>query len=62
MAWMRAELNEEATAEDEGGRTVPVKSESDAKLEDAVRRSMHDLEQERAGANDAGRARTSASS
>jgi hypothetical protein len=61
MAGTRAELNEDSIAEDEGTRSGPPRSEPDAKLEDAVRRSMHDLEQELRGNGDAGRARPSAS-
>lgn len=45
-AWMRAELDEDAIADDEAGRKTPPKPEADRKLEEAVRRAMNDLEQE----------------
>jgi hypothetical protein len=61
VAGTRAPLNEDATADDEAGRPSSAKPESDRKLEEAVRRSMIDLEQEQRGPGDAGRSRPSAS-
>lgn len=62
VAWMRTAVNDEATTDDEVGRSrSAVKPEPDAKLEDAVQRAMNDLEQEKRGAADTNRSRRSAS-
>lgn len=60
VAGTRAPLNEDATANDDAGVVSSVKPESDRKLEEAVRRSMIDLEQEQKRPGDTGRARPSA--
>ena len=61
VAWTRAALNEDVIADDEAGRKAPAKPEPDGKLEEAVRRAMNDLEQERNGAGDSGRPQPRAS-
>lgn len=61
VAGTRAPLNEDATANDEAGVVSSAKPESDRKLEEAVRRSMIDLEQEQTRPGDPGRVRLSAS-
>ena len=60
-AWMPAKLDEDAVADDEAGREIFAKPEHDGKLEDAVRRAMNDLEQEKSGSGEAGRSQASAS-
>ncbi len=61
MAWTRAKMNEDASGDDQGGQSTPTKVEPDVKLEDAVRRSMNDLEQEGRSTGDADRSRPNAS-
>jgi hypothetical protein len=61
VAWMGAELNKDPIADDEASQRAPVKPEPDRKLEDAVRRAMNDLEQERSAIGEAGRSQPSAS-
>ena len=58
--WMRAEPDEDAVADDEAAHKAPPKPEPDGKLEDAVRRAMNDLEQEKSSSGEAGRSRASA--
>jgi hypothetical protein len=60
VAWTRAMLNEDPIANDEAGRKDVTKPEPDHKLEDAVRRAMNDLEQEKTAPGDTGRSRPSA--
>jgi hypothetical protein len=60
VAGTRAQPNEDAIAPDEARPNPAPKPEPDGKLEDAVQRAMNDLEQERRGSSDAGRARPSA--
>ena len=55
VAWTRAVLNEDAIADDEAERKAQAKPEPDGNLEDAVRRAMNDLEQERSGTGDTAR-------
>lgn len=61
VAWMGEELNEDTTADGEAGQRASIKPEPDRKLEDAVRRSMNDLEQERRAIGEADRSQPSAS-
>ncbi|MEP7120730.1 MAG: hypothetical protein ABJE95_07470 [Byssovorax sp.] len=61
MAWMRAEPNEDAIADEEAGQRAPVKGEPNATLEDAVQRAMNDLEQEIGANGDTDRSQQSAS-
>jgi hypothetical protein len=60
VAGTRAEPNEDPIADDQAPPRAPAKPEPDGKLEDAVRRAMNDLEQERRAMSDAGRARPGA--
>jgi hypothetical protein len=55
VAGTRAKLNEEAIAAGETERTRAAEPATDGKLEDAVQRSMNDLEQERRGSGDGSR-------
>ena len=61
LAWMGAELNKDPIADDEEGQRALLKPEPDRKIEDAVRRAMNDLEQERSAIGEAGRPQRSAS-
>jgi hypothetical protein len=55
VAGTRAEPNEDAITDVETERTSVAGRDPDGKLEDAVRRSMNDLEQERRGSGDGSR-------